>query len=212
MSSLFKVCPDCGVERPITEFGRNAARPDGLQFYCKQCYSVRSARTYRERQERKGRTVRVRASVPAGHKQCPGCDRVLAHSHWHRNKRSRDGLASYCKDCRKDQSRADYLRRTFGLTPEQVDAMVAEQGGVCAICGQGKPQHIDHDHRSGRVRGVLCGPCNMGLGLFGDDPMRLHAAVRYLSGTATAARPKPVDVVYPDRFRAELASGHHHAA
>jgi hypothetical protein len=175
-----KMCPDCGHEKRATEFSRNAARPDGLQFYCKKCFAARSARTYRQRQLSKGKVVREPVEVPAGHKLCPGCKQVKPRTEWHRRTSASDGLNVYCKACSSQRSRRDYLKRTFGLTPEELDAMIAAQGGVCAICRDGKPEHIDHDHETGRVRGVLCGPCNMGLGLFKDDPARLDAAIGYL--------------------------------
>lgn len=66
----------------------------------------------------------------------------------------------------KAEARAKDLRRKYGLTPEQYDAMLAAQGGHCAICpatepgGAGKMFHVDHDHRTGRVRGLLCHACN----------------------------------------------------
>lgn len=79
---------------------------------------------------------------------------------------------------------------SFGLTLAQVIEMAAAQGGVCAICSQppnrvaatGKVTDfdIDHDHETGRARGLLCSNCNRGLGLFGDDPERLLAAAAYL--------------------------------
>ena len=175
-----KRCPDCGMDKAVSDFSRNAARPDGLQFYCKQCFATRSARTYRERQRRKGKTVRERVEVPEGHKFCPGCRAVKLRTEWHRRTSSPDGLNVYCKACSKNRSRRDYLKRTFGLTPHELDSMIEMQGGVCALCRRGQPEHIDHDHASGRVRGVLCGPCNMGLGLFKDDPKRLSAAIEYL--------------------------------
>lgn len=72
----------------------------------------------------------------------------------------------------------------YGLTVEQYDAMLAAQGGVCAICVYspltGKPLHVDHDHRTNKVRGLLCGNCNTALGMFEDDPETLTSAIAYL--------------------------------
>ena len=69
------------------------------------------------------------------------------------------------------------------LTEDDYEAMLVRQGGVCAIC-KGKPTGerlaIDHVHGTKRVRGLLCGSCNRGLGLFKDDPVRLAVAIEYL--------------------------------
>lgn len=59
---------------------------------------------------------------------------------------------------------------------------MADQRGVCAICLTGKPVHVDHDHRTGRVRGVLCFSCNGGLGQFRDPVDALEPAIDYLGG------------------------------
>ncbi|MCF6743127.1 hypothetical protein E9529_02350 [Blastococcus sp. KM273128] len=56
------------------------------------------------------------------------------------------------------------------------------QGDACGICGEPEPQHLDHDHSSGRIRRLLCQRCNHGLGLFRDDPYLLHVAALYVSG------------------------------
>jgi hypothetical protein len=82
--------------------------------------------------------------------------------------------------------RRSWLGRKYGITPEEYDERLAEQGGVCAICRRppedprGYKMHVDHCHQSGDVRGILCGSCNRGLGNFGDDADRLLAAVEYL--------------------------------
>ncbi|WP_343907161.1 endonuclease VII domain-containing protein [Nocardioides aquiterrae] len=106
-----------------------------------------------------------------------------------------------CKSCSSARTRAwrdanpdewerhrrrSYLKQKYGITPEQYDEILAAQGGVCAICGdppadsRGYRMHVDHCHSTGRVRGILCGPCNRGLGNFADNPTRLLAAVDYL--------------------------------
>jgi transposase-like protein len=82
------------------------------------------------------------------------------------------------------------LRIKFGITLERYDALHAAQGGVCAICrgaqvgrnSTGGPRElaVDHDHKTGTVRGLLCDRCNVGLGTFGDDPSLLRHAAGYL--------------------------------
>lgn len=77
--------------------------------------------------------------------------------------------------------------RLYGLTVEGYDAMLVAQGGGCAVCGAKVPGScrssfaVDHDHETGRVRGLLCFLCNSGLGYFGDDVAVLLRAVEYLS-------------------------------
>ena len=80
-----------------------------------------------------------------------------------------------------------YLRQyLYGVTPEQYNAMFAAQDGRCAICrsdqwvGKNNTPHVDHCHETGRVRGLLCGPCNNGLGNFRDQPDLLETAAAYL--------------------------------
>lgn len=86
----------------------------------------------------------------------------------------------------KAGQRRCHLRKQFGMTPADFDALLAGQGGVCGICrgaladSRGFHPHVDHWHDTGRVRGILCLKCNVGLGAFGDDPERLGQALRYL--------------------------------
>ena len=79
--------------------------------------------------------------------------------------------------------RNNQLQKKYGLTLEEYDALAASQDGRCAICGWKQPSslNVDHDHETGRVRGLLCTPCNTGLGLFGDNVALLTKATNYLS-------------------------------
>lgn len=87
--------------------------------------------------------------------------------------------------CRTDEykllNRRRHLR-SYGLTPEQFEAMASSQNYVCAICGDYDPKglHIDHCHATGRIRGLLCVNCNTGIGSFKDDHRRLERAIAYL--------------------------------
>ena len=74
--------------------------------------------------------------------------------------------------------------RDYGLTQVAFNQLLEAQGGACAICrvllDLGRGTHVDHDHGSGLVRGILCGRCNRGIGVFKDDAALLRAAATYL--------------------------------
>lgn len=93
-------------------------------------------------------------------------------------------------------NRKSHLKRKFGLTPADYEAKLARQGGGCAICGRkpsvGRQLDIDHDHRTGAVRGLVCNSCNQGLGQFREDPIRLGYAASYLLFWEDPERELPV--------------------
>jgi hypothetical protein len=81
----------------------------------------------------------------------------------------------------KDYQRAYRMRHIYHTTDEQIAELREDQDGLCAICyGLAPASHIDHDHATGEVRGLLCNACNRGLGYFHDDPDALRAAADYL--------------------------------
>jgi hypothetical protein len=67
--------------------------------------------------------------------------------------------------------------------PEAARRLFAEQGGACAICGARDPEHVDHDHVTGWIRGILCFNCNGGLGRLRDGVEYLAKAITYLKGS-----------------------------
>lgn len=99
---------------------------------------------------------------------------------------SLDGLTTRCKSCRKVWQRHYRIQRDYGLSPKEYQALFTSQGERCAICGStesnGKSPNfvVDHDHATGKVRGLLCNLCNPALGLMQDSPERLEAAAQYL--------------------------------
>lgn len=76
--------------------------------------------------------------------------------------------------------KAKIREKQYGLTQEKYDAMFAAQEGRCAICFKPDPLVVDHCHATGRVRGLLCNPCNRVLGVFDDSTDRFTAAIKYL--------------------------------
>lgn len=93
----------------------------------------------------------------------------------------KNGHTSACKDCSRDQR----LVKTYGITLAEFHKLLEEQNNACAICGmhlanKGMNTHIDHDHETNEVRGLLCRSCNILLGHALDDIDRLKSAIAYL--------------------------------
>jgi hypothetical protein len=129
-----------------------------------------------------------------GSKVCRRCRCEKSLDDFWTDKRVRDQRMARCKDCvrayrsqrpaaRKPYVRMHTLKKLYGITPEDYDAMYEAQGGRCGVCGveKGKQNfHIDHDHGTGEVRGLLCLSCNAGMGQLGDDATRLRAAADWI--------------------------------
>jgi hypothetical protein len=146
-----RVCTKCGAEKPVADFHKgNKGR--GLQGKCKECQKA-------ERRE------------------------------WYLKPSSKEYMAAYGRLSRSKDYRRDYaLKRKFGISLADYDRMHAEQDGRCANpgCrtdrpGKTRPRFdVDHDHSTGKVRGLLCVSCNLAIGLLGEDLQRLLGAIAYL--------------------------------
>jgi hypothetical protein len=185
-----KRCPECGEDKPTGAFGRNRTRPDGLSFYCLECNRRRNGDWYRRSRAAAGQSVRDHSWVPEGFRWCPGCRQAVEHRDFSRNSRQTSGFGSVCRACNRRSANEAYWKRRHGLTRADVAALRAEQGDSCAICGAPEPEHLDHDHLTGRIRALLCQRCNQGLGLLRDDPSVLRAAADYVE----EHREDPADV------------------
>lgn len=121
----------------------------------------------------------------------------VRHSEWRQNnKEERNAYmrewwkAAKLKDPEKytRQRRQHSLKRKYGISLDDYENLLAKQGGHCALCDK-KPSderygslHVDHCHKTGRVRGLLCTNHNTALGTLGDDVEGLHRAINYLNG------------------------------
>lgn len=144
--------------------------------------------------------------------KCSKCRQEKPALAFYAHAMGRSGLASWCKQCmgvyRKTyraspagkasdlkHRRSDRFKRTrlkrwleqyYHITVEQYEALNDKQGGVCAICGQanrrGDRLCVDHCHKTGKVRGLLCMKCNTALGFLGDSPILVSSMAQYLRG------------------------------
>jgi hypothetical protein len=162
---LLLACSRCKQTKPVDEFRRRPNRPAsgkrmGRWSQCIACEGE-AAKTPRRRALANQRTAEFRQRL-----------------------KTRD-YAEY-----RRRERQGNLRRLYGLSIEQYDALLASQGGGCAICGERgdggrwrRRLHVDHDHRTGKVRGLLCHGCNVGVGHFDDSPELMQRAAAYLGKT-----------------------------
>lgn len=160
-----KQCRKCGVVKALVEFYRSAGMRDGHRHDCKACNLVaKHARYMADPEATKARVKRWQQANP---------ERLNAYR---RTRRLEPEV--------KLRERAGHLMRKYGLSLEQYDRMLAVQGGGCGICSRpardDSSLHVDHDHATGAVRGLLCFSCNNALADFREDRKLLRNAIGYL--------------------------------
>lgn len=120
--------------------------------------------------------------------KCCSCQRATRRAWYERNTEAAKSYSTAWKRANRDRWLDANRKTKYGIHYGTYAEMLATQGGGCAICGAPEPKdkslHVDHDHRTGTVRGLLCDLCNRGLGYFADSPLRLAAASRYLTEVA----------------------------
>ena len=146
-----KVCSKCRLEKSVSAFTRSSGYRDGYRSQCTPCRVAYA----NERRRRPDYTPPPSAT-----------------------RRSHQDKAR-----QKANFRAWKLKRRYGITVARYDELVAQQQGMCAICRRVPKTHfaIDHCHDTGRVRGLLCIPCNTAIGFLGDRPASLQRALDYVS-------------------------------
>lgn len=134
-------------------------------------------------------------------KVCSRCTKKLDISLFNKKKHGKFGVEGFCKECSKQKTyayrrnimtpeskyaiaRKSNLKSKYGMTLEDYSRMFDRQGGLCAIClkpeKQSKLLAVDHNHKNGKVRGLLCSVCNTAIGKLEDDPKRLQRAIDYI--------------------------------
>ncbi|MFE3452427.1 endonuclease VII domain-containing protein [Nonomuraea sp. NPDC059194] len=147
----------------------------------------------------------LRARTNTQLKRCPKCGETKDRERDF-GRRTNGYSRSRCRSCEREDTltwqkanpkrvreanRRGGLRRYFGLTEGEYDAILDAQNGRCAICRRASTDvpkgrlYVDHCHKTGRIRGLLCSPCNTGIGLLQEEPARFLAAITYLD------RPNP---------------------
>lgn len=191
-----KSCTKCGTTKSEDCFGKAKNTKDGLQGWCKGCMAEYA------------KAWRPKIVTAVDKKDCYACGLMKPAAEFSKNARAADGLQTMCKHCTKayhadpdvrrknnDKQNARWktggardarYRKLFGISLEEYNRMFAEQGGVCKIClqpqdGLTKNLAVDHCHKTGMIRGLLCKDCNIGLGAYKDNKQLLEKAIAYLT-------------------------------
>lgn len=157
-----KKCNECGEMKPQDAFSLGSTYRGGRNPVCKIC-KQEYGRQWRKDNNEKSR----------------GGAKKQREKHPHRAKEWKEKNPVYDREWKaknQDKLMSNRLKNKYGITSEQYDQMVVDQGGRCAVCLEiplGRKGHsklnVDHDHLSGVVRGLLCGKCNMALGLLREN-------------------------------------------
>lgn len=150
-----KTCVHCHESKPFDQFSKKKATADGLDYRCKACRAAERRAYYLDNRE----------------------------AHIERAKQWKKDNPERWREIARD-----YARRKrwgiYGITEEDFVRLMEACDGKCEVCSVELDESVgvavDHDHSTGAVRGMLCGPCNRGIGLLKDDPARLDAAAAYL--------------------------------
>jgi uncharacterized Zn finger protein (UPF0148 family) len=191
------LCPECGKHH------------NAITKYCPEClkrYRDRRHGIPLEPRIAKCSTCKIKFKVNKNGrvpKYCPNCKKhntLKWYKKWKSNPEVQQHLRTYAREYRKNWRNTKYknyldisLRTKYNLTLEQFDSMFKKQNGKCAICGfqfvdwktpttKGKKDiHVDHNHSTNKVRGLLCSRCNVGIGLLKENISILQSAIKYLS-------------------------------
>ncbi len=169
-----KLCPKCNVVKAFDEFHNTTKTKSGKQSYCKPCQiaAIRKwSENNKERHKQLGKAWRAKNRERFN---------ASVREYYHKNKHKSRLYESNNRVRRSVQIRC----RKFGITAEHYWNMFGDQEGKCAICSK-TPKvwwsfNVDHCHETGRIRGLLCGPCNKALGSFGDTVDGVKRAIAYL--------------------------------
>lgn len=136
--------------------------------------------------------------VQVGTQRCPKCKKIKAVKRFHKDSRTKSGYNYVCKVCRNARNRRykqssrtlrkrweKHINDSYGITGEEYDKKFKQQAGLCEICERppnpnGRRLAVDHNHTTGKVRGLLCSKCNQGIGHLNDSIDLLNRCIEYL--------------------------------
>jgi hypothetical protein len=186
-----KVCKKCNKLLPFSEFWKDIKIKDGKKSYCILCCK-------QSWNEKPGRPRTGRAYTEPLEKLCRGCNRTLPIDSFSIRTERKNGRRPRCKECANKafgawseqnpgRSRKSNLKQKYGMTEQTYFATLASQNGKCGICEATESGRkdtpwllVDHSHTTNKVRGLLCQPCNIAVGMIETNNIDLKSIEKWI--------------------------------
>lgn len=204
LNILQQQCTVCEKQLPLSMFHINRSVKSGYRSSCKPCVRATQQKHAQALQSRETYALPssatctgcglvkeitqfyIKKSSRKGYaSQCKTCQEKYWETDDYKQKHSERAKQWYKTPRGKRVWLNSYYRRHFGITIEEYERLLSEQNSRCGICetekcATGKSFAVDHDHTTGRVRGLLCKKCNLALGFLEDDTSRMQRAINYM--------------------------------
>jgi len=195
-----KVCSVCRIYKQDSDFYKDNQKKDGLTYRCKLCCAV-DAKKYRTdnrekvnsktNEYKRNNADKIRISNKIYRENNIEKERKRTMKHRKENIEKYNAYANEYRASHPVEIRAYRLKKDFGMSVNEYEQMLEKQGGVCAICKQAETRiHcitkkvirfcVDHDHKTGKIRGLLCTRCNLMIGHVNDNAPLLREAADYI--------------------------------
>jgi len=177
-----KTCKKCSIAKPREDFYfyKSKNYTDGL---CKVCRNEFNKNWRREALPEVDLYKREKL-ITEGKNICHVCEKIKPLKAFRKTRHVKTGYHNTCKGCKSISNKNAHLKNLYGITLSEYNRLNEEQGNACKICKttftDSRDVCVDHNHATAEVRGLLCQPCNRGIGLLKENIQVLYSAIRYL--------------------------------
>jgi len=177
-TTYMKTCTKCNINKELTDFPKEKNGKNGLRSNCKSCHKIKMAK-WREDNPEKYKQNTKRSYIRNKDKK------KIQTDLW--RKKNPDKVKQYEMNRIRDPIKQKIwdLKKHFGISLEEYNDMLTKQNNCCKICYRNQSEFqkalcVDHNHKTGKIRGLLCFPCNQAIGLLKDNMHTCFAAGEYL--------------------------------
>jgi hypothetical protein len=202
------LCYRCHIEKDCSEFGKDSSKKRGFSAFCHTCLKAYRKeyvkKTYIHAKDRVDGVERIKLgkkpntyNLKIESRTCTKCNIVKDSCEFHKKKTGSYGIDTICVICKNAYGREyakkrckkaiknGWLKSHYNITLEDYNKLLKMQNNCCAICSLNQSENkkafaVDHNHKTGKVRGLLCSLCNQGIGFLKDDIKILKRAMKYL--------------------------------